>query len=105
MGVDKGYGVPKPKAIAKTKVKPISPDKLNEKFRDKEWRLARYNRVEKGLWELKPNRSIGRLPERVKREGSVTRPGGLMAGLPSTLGKGPGRRYVAYNGRQAKKTY
>ena len=87
---------------AKSKVKPISPDKLNEKFRDLEWRRARYTRTDRGIWTLKPGRSTGRLPERVKREGSLTRPGGLMAGVQSQLGKGPNRRYVAYYGNQKK---
>jgi len=108
MGVDSGYGVPrpkKPKAAARPKVKPISADKLNEKFRDKEWRLARYERTDKGIWTLRQGRSAGRLPEMVTRVGSRTRPGGMMSGSQSELGKGPDRRYVAYTGNKAKKTY
>ena len=111
MGVDSGYGVPKPKkpASAKPKVKPISPDNLNEKFRNKEWRLKRYERTDKGIWTLRAGQSSGRLPQRVTRVGSLTRPGqsggymNTVSGAQSELGKGKNRRYVAYTGNQTKK--
>ena len=113
MGVDRGYGVPKPKktnATAKPKVNPISADKLNEKFRDKEWRLARYERTDKGIWTLRQGRSAGRLPEKVtrvdSRQGGPYNSGGaqsLRGSLQTVAGKGPNRRYVAYSNPKAAK--